>query len=144
MIKHLVISGGSYNGIKLYGALHELAKKQFYNINNIESIYCTSVGSLIGTMLSLKIENSRVLDLFSGVGSFGLECFSRSSSFIYFIENYKEVLPILKRNISNIGCQDTSEVIEKNILNFNFTIFKKKSFDIIFLILHTKKIIYFL
>ena len=31
-----------------------------------------------------------------------------------------------------MGCQDTSEVIEKNIINFNFTIFEKKSFDIIF------------
>lgn len=62
MIKHLVISGGSYNGIKMYGVLHELAKKQFYDIKNIESIYCTSVGSLIGTMLSLKIDNDVIYD----------------------------------------------------------------------------------
>ena len=57
MIKHIVISGGSYNGIKMYGALYELAKKQFYDINNIESIHCTSVGSLIGTMLTLKLDD---------------------------------------------------------------------------------------
>tara|TARA_Y100000741_G_C18244547_1_gene554974 strand:- start:712 stop:1608 length:897 start_codon:yes stop_codon:yes gene_type:complete len=62
MIKHLVISGGFYNGIKMYGALHELAKKDFYNINNIESIYCTSIGSLIGTLLSLKIDNDIIYD----------------------------------------------------------------------------------
>ena len=62
MIKHLVISGGSYNGIKMYGVLHELAKKQFYNIDNIESIYSTSVGSLIGAMLALKIDNDIIYD----------------------------------------------------------------------------------
>ena len=62
MIKHLVISGGFYNGIKMYGALHELSKREFYNIENIESIYCTSIGSLIGTLLSLKIDTSIIYD----------------------------------------------------------------------------------
>ena len=41
----------------MYGVLHELAKKRFYNIDNIESIYSTSVGSLLGAMLALKIDN---------------------------------------------------------------------------------------
>ena len=62
MIKHLVISGGFYNGIKMYGALHELGNRNFYNINNIESIYCTSIGSLIGTLLSLKIDTKIIYD----------------------------------------------------------------------------------
>ena len=81
----------------------------------------------------IKLKNSNVLDLFSGVGSFGLECLSRGSSNLTFVENYKNVLPILKKNISNLGYQDSSIVIEDNIINnLNFKNFKEK-FDIIFI-----------
>jgi 16S rRNA (guanine966-N2)-methyltransferase len=81
----------------------------------------------------VKIQNSNILDLFSGVGSFGLECLSRGSSFLTFVENYKEVLPILKKNIYNLKYQNNSSIIEKNIItNLNFKTFEKK-FDIIFM-----------
>ena len=79
------------------------------------------------------IQNSNVLDLFSGVGSFGLECLSRGSEHVTFIENYSQVLPILKKNIINLGYEKKSLIIEKNIIiQLNFKIFQKK-FDIIFL-----------
>jgi 16S rRNA (guanine966-N2)-methyltransferase len=82
---------------------------------------------------NVKIKDSRVLDLFSGVGSFGLECVSRGSLSIVFIESYKEVLPILKKNILRLKCQNISSVIEKNIFNnLNFKDFKNE-FDIIFM-----------
>ena len=81
----------------------------------------------------INIEDSNVLDLFSGVGSFGLECLSRSSAFVTFVEIYKEVLPILKKNISNLSYKNNSLVIEKDILeNLDFKIFNNK-FDIIFI-----------
>ena len=48
---------------------------------------------------NVQLQNSNVLDLFSGVGSFGLECLSRGSENITFVENYKNVLPILRKNI---------------------------------------------
>jgi 16S rRNA (guanine966-N2)-methyltransferase len=48
----------------------------------------------------VNLRDSKVLDLFSGTGSFGLECLSRGSSSVTFVENYKEVLEVLKKNIS--------------------------------------------
>ena len=36
---------------------------------------------------NLNIKNSIILDLFSGTGSFGLECLSRGAKNITFIEN---------------------------------------------------------
>ena len=82
---------------------------------------------------SMRIENSNVLDLFSGVGSFGLECLSRGSSYLTFVENYSNVLSILKKNILNLNYQKKSIIIEKDIIdNLNFTNFEKK-FDIIFM-----------
>jgi len=82
---------------------------------------------------SVKIENSDILDLFSGVGSFGLECLSRGAKFVTFVENYKEVLVILNKNLKNLKLISNYKVIEKDILsNLNFDFFNKK-FDIIFL-----------
>ena len=37
------------------------------------------------------IENSKVLDLFSGSGSFGVECISRNANKVTFVENYRFV-----------------------------------------------------
>ena len=42
----------------------------------------------------LELSNVRVLDLFSGTGSFGIECLSRGFKEVVFIENYLGVLPI--------------------------------------------------
>jgi len=81
----------------------------------------------------VKIKNSSILDLFSGVGSFGLECLSREAMHVTFIENYKEVLPILKRNIFALNYIDKSDIIEKDIFKqLHFETINKK-FDIIFM-----------
>jgi len=82
---------------------------------------------------SVELKSSNVLDLFCGVGSFGLECLSRGSSHLTFVENYKNVLPVLKNNIINLNYQEISTIIEKNIIeNLNFDNFEK-GFDIIFM-----------
>ena len=82
---------------------------------------------------NIKLENSYVLDLFSGVGSFGLECLSRGSKKVIFVENYNNVLPVLRKNILNLRYQSNSMVMENDIIN-NF-IFKKfeNKLDIIFM-----------
>ena len=95
-----------------------------------ESIFNIIVHS---NKFNIALENANVLDLFSGVGSFGLECLSRGSKNITFVENYNNVLPILKKNILNLGYQDLALVFEKNILSqLNFKNFDNK-FDIIFM-----------
>ena len=54
IIKHLVIGGGGPNGFMFFGAMKYLKEKLFWNNDNIKSIYTTSAGSLIGTILSLN------------------------------------------------------------------------------------------
>ena len=95
-----------------------------------ESIFNILVHS---NKFNIKLESSNVLDLFSGVGSFGLEWLSRGSSNLTFIENYNIVLPVLKKNISNLNYQEKSLIIENSVINnFNFKAFERK-FDIIFM-----------
>ena len=74
-----------------------------------------------------------MLDLFSGVGSFGIECISRGAKHVTFVENYNGVLPILKKNLSSLKIDEKYQVIEQNILNGINLKNSINTFDIIFL-----------
>jgi NTE family protein len=52
-IKHLVLCGGGPAGFITYGAIRELAKRDFWSLESIASIYGTSIGSFIGVIISL-------------------------------------------------------------------------------------------
>ena len=82
---------------------------------------------------NVELNDANILDLFSGVGSFGLECLSRGAKYVVFFENYNRVLPILKKNLSNIKPLQNFEVIDKNIYDHLLTINQNKKFNIIFL-----------
>ena len=53
-----------------------------------------------------EIKQSYVLDLYSGTGSFGLECLSRSSRKVFFVENEKNTIKILEKNIEKLFYQN--------------------------------------
>ncbi len=101
--------------------LKDLTKESIFNIIDHSNKF------------SIKLKNSSVLDLFSGTGSFGIECLSREAKHVTFIENYIGVLPILKKNLASLKLINNYKIIEKDILNyFELNDFNKK-FDIIFL-----------
>ena len=58
--------------------------------------------------------NAIVLDLFCGSGSLGIESISMSSSKCYFVDNNKEILNILNKNINNLNIKDKVVVINKD------------------------------
>ncbi len=55
-IKHIVIGGAGITGFKFLGILQYLNEKGFWNINDIQSIYATSVGTIIGVFLMMKFD----------------------------------------------------------------------------------------
>lgn len=61
-IKHLVIPGGGPTGIKALGALQYLEQNEFWNINEIETIYATSAGSILTVLLCLKFDWETIND----------------------------------------------------------------------------------
>ena len=66
--------------------------------------------------VSAKIYKANVLDLFSGTGSFGIECLSRGAAEVFFFENYHNSLKILKKNISNLKLENKSKIADYNKL----------------------------
>lgn len=62
MIKNLIISGGGYHIFNILGIVYQLQKKNIYNIENIKTIYGVSAGSIIGSMLCLKMNMDDILN----------------------------------------------------------------------------------
>ena len=48
-------------------------------------------------LLNINLKSSNILDLYSGIGSFGLECISRGTNKVTFVEKDKAVIEILKK-----------------------------------------------
>ena len=55
-IKHLVISGGGPIGMSYLGALEHLHDEGFWKIENIQSIYATSIGTMLAVTFALKYD----------------------------------------------------------------------------------------
>ena len=83
--------------------------------------------------LSTRIYNAKVLDLFSGTGSFGIECLSRGAAEVSFFENYPNSLKILKLNIFSLKLEDKSTIFNYSAYNLKNSNIEDKIFDIIFL-----------
>ena len=83
--------------------------------------------------IKISLQESKVLDLFSGVGSFGIECLSRGVEEVTFVEKYSGVLPVLKKNLLNLNKVNNYKIIEKDIYEDNFFESFIDKFDIIFL-----------
>ena len=62
-------------------------------------------------MIQNNIKDSVVLDLFAGSGQLGIEAISNGATISYFIDNNKEVINILNKNISNLNIKQNSKVI---------------------------------
>ena len=126
------IIGGKFKGKKLLEPqdketrpLKDLTKESIFNIINHSNKF------------SIDIKKAKVLDLFSGVGSFGIECISQGASHVTFIEKYKAVLPILKKNLNNLKSEINCEIIDisdlKNIVENIYALYPAvgENFDFI-------------
>ena len=55
-IKHIVMSGGGVTGLSFYGILRDKQKEGLWNIEDIQSMYGTSAGSMIAVFLALNYD----------------------------------------------------------------------------------------
>lgn len=61
-IKHLVISGGGPSMIQSLAAIQHLEENDFVNMKNIETIYGTSAGAIVGILICLKYDWTTIND----------------------------------------------------------------------------------
>ena len=122
------IIGGSFKGKKLIQPkdfktrpLKDLTKESIFNIINHTKKF------------NINLNSSVVLDLFSGVGSFGIECISRGVKNVVFIENYRNVITVLKKNLTDLKSIYNYQIIENDVYDEEVYSSLNNKFDIIFL-----------
>ena len=79
--------------------------------------------------LNVEIKNSNILDLYSGVGSFGIECISRGAKKVTFIERDNLACETLKKNLNKLLIYNQAILINDNVENI---LTKKEKFNIFF------------
>ncbi len=106
------------------------------NTRPLKDVVRESIFNIIqhSKFIKFNLENSIILDLFSGSGSFGLECISRGANEVLFCENYHKANDILLKNIINFDCKNKTIIFKDDV----FKILKNKKlenkkFDIIFI-----------
>ena len=122
------IISGDFKGSSLFlnkkevtRPLKDLARESIFNLlvhsNNI----------------SFQLEQSNILDLYAGTGSFGLECLSRRANAVYFVENEKSAVEILEKNIAKLKIKKKTKIIFDEVITFlEKKNFLEKKFDLIF------------
>ena len=122
------IISGSYKGKKLFlpdptitRPLRDYVKESLFNLLTHSKL------------TNFNLVNSNILDVFSGSGSFGIECLSRGAEKVIFIEKEKKTFAILNKNIQNLSLEQQCTLLNKNILNFDFRKLLEPSVDLLFL-----------
>ena len=78
----------------------------------------------------IDFENIKVLDLYSGSGALGLECLSRGSSEVHFVEKNFYIYNNILKNINTLGVADRCKVHKMETLKF-VNLFPGRDFDLI-------------
>ena len=123
------IIGGIFKGVKIFESLDK-------NTRPLKDLVKESILNILqhSKETNIKINNSIVLDLFSGTGSFGLECISRGAAKVYFFENYIQSLEILQKNIKKLKCEKKVRLSSDDAFSFyRNKELKNEKFDLIFL-----------
>ena len=77
-----------------------------------------STREAVFSILGERVEGTGVLDLFCGVGAFGLEALSRGARRAYFVDNSPGSLKILQRNIELLGFEAFATVEQADAYRF--------------------------
>ncbi|MEW6012605.1 MAG: 16S rRNA (guanine(966)-N(2))-methyltransferase RsmD [Elusimicrobiota bacterium] len=81
------------------------------------------------------ITGSIFLDLYAGIGLVGLEALSRGSSKVVFVDNDKQCLDTIKKNLKNLELEESGVVVKGNILeNLNWlSYYSQDGYDIVYM-----------
>lgn len=122
------IIGGNLKGKKILNPIDKSTRP-------LKDIVRESIFNIIEHSISefVDLKNAKVLDLFAGTGSFGIECLSRGAEKVYFYENYIKSVKVLKQNLDLLKLNKYSKIIEKDSYNISQSDLSSKKFDLIFL-----------
>lgn len=69
-------------------------------------------------ILTPRLQNAVVLDLFAGAGTLGIEALSRGATRATFVEHSREALAALRQNLRTTKLEDRAEVLGGDVLAY--------------------------
>ncbi len=114
------IISGEFKGLKLQFSDNK-------SVRPLKDIVREGIFNLLthSNKISLEFKKSKVLDLYSGTGSFGLECLSRQVKNVFFVEKNKDTIEILNKNIEKLRVKKKIKIFNDDVFHF----VEKKIFD---------------
>ncbi|MBW7989948.1 MAG: 16S rRNA (guanine(966)-N(2))-methyltransferase RsmD [Planctomycetes bacterium] len=118
------IIAGSKRGMKLLGPQSQVSRPITDRVKE----------SLFSVLYKYDLPNGAIVaDLFSGVGSLGLEAISRKARFVTFVEQDPKIISVLKRNIEKADFVNESEIIRANAFKFSVSLNPdRQMYDLVF------------
>ncbi len=109
------IIAGKWRGIRLLSPPGTQTRPILDNVKE-------AVFNILGAKLAEpgRIPPCRVLDLFAGTGSLGLEALSRGASFCTFVEKHRATAGRLRENLENVKAGELAEVCVADVLKRSF------------------------
>ena len=118
----MIIISGKYKNKKLYFPINFKTRPLKDNVR--ENIFNILEHS---NLINVRIKESNIMDLYAGSGSFGIECLSRKASEVTFVENDRDAILNLRKNIKSLKLEKNAFIYPKNIFNFFKESVSKKS-----------------
>ncbi|MBR4797917.1 MAG: 16S rRNA (guanine(966)-N(2))-methyltransferase RsmD [Oscillospiraceae bacterium] len=72
----------------------------------------------IFSALQFQIPGTTMLDLFAGSGQMGIEALSRGASHCVFVDNSRDAIGVIKRNLNRTGLFKSASVAETDALRY--------------------------
>jgi 16S rRNA (guanine966-N2)-methyltransferase len=118
------IIAGSKRGMKLFSPKTQVSRPITDRVKE----------SLFSVIYKYNLPNGAIVaDLFSGVGSLGLEAISRKARFVTFVEQDPKIISVLKRNIEKADFVNKSEIIRANAFKFGASLNPDRQlYDLVF------------
>jgi len=114
--------------IKVLGGKFKGKKLNNFKLESLRPTKAIVRKSIMDTLM--PFENKNILDLFSGVGTLGIEALSRGAKSVCFVDKNPQAIKILKKNINMFDCECNIDIKLSDV----FIFFKKNKlkFDVIF------------
>ena len=88
----------------------------------------------IFNLLGQEVTGLKVLDLFAGTGSLGIEALSRGALWALFIDNSVQSVKIIKKNLRLCGYEQSGSILKRDLIKglpWKYPLMKKK-IDLVF------------
>ena len=66
----------------------------------------------------IKLQGTRILDLFAGTGALGIEALSRGAAFAVFVEHHSRTLAVARENALHLGVADQCAFIRRDAVTY--------------------------